>query len=177
MISLNNVFSDDVLQKYIREKNIDLWVGTKYEGYTFLSPKQKGEYGELFVQKYMQSKGSIVLPKKNSGHDRIIDNYKTEIKFSLCNKNKNLLREDYFFINHVSIGKDWDRLIFVGVNYNEDKSRIIWFSKKDFIADIINLFDKQQGGKNMNNDDFKLSGNIHDLLTHPFVKTIEVWNA
>ena len=177
MMSLENVFSDNTLQNYIKERNIDLWINTKYEGYTFLSPKQKGEFGEMFVDRYMNSRGSKVTSKINSGHDRIIDNHKTEIKFSLCNKNKQGLREDSFFINHVSIGKDWNRLIFVGINYNESNSRIIWFTKNDFIFGIKDLFDKQQGGNKMNNDDYKLSGKIDALLSHPLTKGMEVWNA
>jgi hypothetical protein len=176
MMELSNVFSDTKLQDYIKQKNVDPWIGTKYEGYTFLSPKQKGEFGEMFVEKFMSSKGSKVSPKLNSGHDRIIDNHKTEIKFSVCSKNKNGPREDYFFMNHVSIGKDWSRLIFVGINYNENNSRIIWFTKEDFISGIKDLFDKQQGGKKMNNDDYKLSGNFNELLSHKLVKTVEAWN-
>ena len=176
-MTLENVFSDNTLQNYIQEKNVDLWINTKYQGYTFLSPKQKGEFGELFVEKFMLSRGSKVFPKLGSGHDRIIDGHKTEIKFSLCNKNRNGLREDSFFINHVSIGKDWTRLIFVGINYNESNSRIIWFSKEDFISGIKDLFDRQQGGKKMNNDDYKLSGKIDGLLNHSLTKSIEVWNA
>jgi len=175
MITLDNVFTDNALQTYIKEKNVDLWLNTKYEGYTFLSPKQKGEFGEMFVTKYMTSKGSKVLPKQNDGHDRIIDGYKTEIKFSLSNKYQNKLRKDSFFINHVSIGKDWDRLVFVGINYNESESRLIWFTKQDFIDGIQELFDKQQGGKNLTNDDLKLSGKIDKLLLHPLVKTIDGW--
>jgi hypothetical protein len=176
MKTLKNVFSDNELQDYIKEKNVDLWINTKYEGYTFLSPKQKGEFGELFVEKFMKNRGSIVSPKVNSGHDRIIDNHKTEIKFSLCNKNAKGLKEDSFFINHVSIGKDWTRLIFVGINYNEFNSRILWFTKEDFVLGIKDLFDKQQGGKKMNNDDFKLSGKINLLLSHPLTKSMDNWS-
>lgn len=176
-MNLDSLFDDGTLSSYIKSKNVDLWKDTYYEGYSFLSPKQKGGFGELMVERYMTKKGSVVLPKTNEGHDRIIDGFKTEIKFSLCNKtSKNILTQDYFFINHVSIGKDWDRLIFMGVNPNSNNNRILWFTKQEFIEDIQNLFANQQGGIGLGNDDFKLSGKIDKLLNNKLVKSIDIWS-
>jgi len=47
-----SIFEDGSLQDYINQNAQDPWVGTPFEGYVFLSPKQKGEFGEKFVSKY-----------------------------------------------------------------------------------------------------------------------------
>ena len=49
-----DIFKDGSLQEYINQNTQDPWVGTNFEGYVFMSPKQKGEFGERFVHKYME---------------------------------------------------------------------------------------------------------------------------
>jgi hypothetical protein len=174
-MKINDTF-DPFLNQYVKSKLKDFWVGTNFEGYSFLHSKQKGDFGEHFIERYMKNNGSVVLPKLNTGHDRVIDGIKTEIKFSLSAFGKKGPKEDHFFINHVSIGKDWTRLIFCGINFNLDKSRIVWFTKEDFENEIIKFFERQQGGKKMTNDDFKMSGDLSELFKHPLVKHINDWN-
>ena len=169
-------YLDDNIQNYIKSKLVDYWINTQFEGYSFLSPRQKGMLGEKFVEKIMNEKGFNVSPRLNEGHDRVIAGHKIEIKFSLCSINENGPKEDFFFINHVSTGKDWDRLIFCGINYQMKNTRLFWFSKENFNDNIKHIFDKQQGGNSSNNDDYKLSGNIINLLNSNYIKNIDGWS-
>ena len=169
----DDVFSDGYLQKFIKDKQNDIWKNSPFEGYVYLNPRQKGSFGEMFVEKHLTIRGHTVEKRSSSGHDRIIDDIKTEIKFGLCNKGV----DNCFLINHISKDKDWDRLIFFGINRTESNSILIWFSKEDFCNTIQtsnDIFVHQQGGKKIKNDDF-MCGNIEGLLRQPFVNHISKW--
>lgn len=169
----DNIFFDGQIKNFVLGKTQDIWKGTNLEGYIYLNPRQKGTFGEMVVEKFMTFNGHIVEPRKNSGHDRIIDGIKTEIKFGVCNKGD----EDCFIINHISKEKDWERLIFFGVNLTEQNSRIIWFTKEDFcliLEKSKDIFSHQQGGKKIKNDDYMCS-NFKQLLKQSFVKHISEW--
>tara|TARA_Y100000401_G_C8308249_1_gene218211 strand:- start:760 stop:1299 length:540 start_codon:yes stop_codon:yes gene_type:complete len=178
---LNEMFADGSLQNYIEQNLEDPWQRTPFEGYVFMSPKQKGEFGERFTSKYLTHLGCNVKRAKTStaGHDRVVDDILTEIKFSLAirNRSKGGVIFDKFIINHVSSGKDWERLVFVGINENEEDLRVIWFTKEDFnnhIASSNSLFKVQQGGKGVGNDDY-ICTNVKNLLECEWVKSISVW--
>ena len=175
------MFADGSLQNYIEQNLEDPWQRTPFEGYVFMSPKQKGEFGERFTSKYLTHLGCNVKRAKTStaGHDRVVDHILTEIKFSLAirNRSKGGVIFDKFIINHVSSGKDWERLVFVGINENEEDLRVIWFTKEDFnnhIASSNSLFKVQQGGKGVGNDDY-ICTNVKNLLECEWVKSISVW--
>ena len=175
------MFADGSLQNYIEQNLEDPWQRTPFEGYVFMSPKQKGEFGERFTSKYLTHFVCNVKRAKTStaGHDRVVDDILTEIKFSLAirNRSKGGVIFDKFIINHVSSGKDWERLVFVGVNENEEDLRVIWFTKEDFnnhIASSNSLFKVQQGGKGVGNDDY-ICTNVKNLLECEWVKSISVW--
>jgi hypothetical protein len=173
-----SIFEDGSLRDYINQNVQDPWIGTPFEGYVFMSPKQKGIFGERFVSKYFVLKGSKVEKPKNTGHDRIIDNKLLEIKFSLATRDKKGgINEDQFIINHVSKDKDWERLVFFGINPSEDDCRFFWFCKEDFIQHLESdecLFASQQGGKSIGNDDY-ICTKIDKLKSMPFVKSIDQW--
>tara|TARA_R100000234_G_C4959629_1_gene161181 strand:- start:320 stop:859 length:540 start_codon:yes stop_codon:yes gene_type:complete len=178
---LKEIFEDGSLESYIEETLIDLWTDTPFEGYVYMSPKQKGEFGERFTTKYLEILGYDVKRAKTStsGHDRIIGKTLVEIKFSLAvtNRKKKIIVPDKFIINHVSFGKDWERLIFVGVNENEENLRVVWFTKEDFIKELNSgdsLFKSQQGGKSVGNDDF-ICTKVDKLLKCDWVKSMDLW--
>ena len=128
------------------------------KGYVYLGPKQKGSFGEAFVERYMLNRGHTVNKRKNPGHDRLIDDVKTEIKFGLCvTKDKKLL-PDSFILNHISKDKDWERVIFLGVNnVEQDDKHFVFFTKEDFVRNVDlpeSPFRVQQSGKNGKNDDY-----------------------
>jgi len=176
----HSIFEDGSLQDYICQNAQDPWIGTPFQGYVFMSPKQKGEFGERFVSKYFESKGSEVKRAKTStaGHDRVIDGIMTEIKFSLATRNKTGgVKENQFIINHVSKDKDWERLVFFGINQTEDNCCFFWFSKEDFIHHLESdecVFAPQQGGKSIGNDDY-ICTKIDKLKYMSFVKSLDLW--
>jgi len=170
---ISEVLTPDFLQENISNKVKDKWEDTLFAGYSFLSNSNKGVFGENFVSKLMSLKGSVVTKRSNAGHDRTIDGYKTEIKFSLSNRDIT----DQSILNHVSKDKDWDRLIYYIVNDKDEDHRFIWFTKEDFLTILespIRIFNTQQGGKKINNDDYMCS-NIVNLINHPLVKGINEW--
>jgi hypothetical protein len=44
----DSIFEDGSLRDYINQNVQDPWVGTPFADYVFMSPKQKGEFGERF---------------------------------------------------------------------------------------------------------------------------------
>lgn len=185
----DSIFADGSLREYINDNLKDPWEDTNFEGYVYMSPKQKGEFGERFVHKYMNLLEYKVERAKTStaGHDRVIleyleevmtSRYLTEIKFSLATRNKKGgVVDDKFIINHVSVGKDWERLIFCGINPDEQDVRFVFITKADFEAHLKSdkcYFNVQQGGKKVGNDDY-ICTNVAALLECDFVKDIAEW--
>ena len=175
-----SLIEDSGLRDYIDANAQDPWHDTMFRGYVFMSPKQKGEFGERFVSKFMTLAGCNVKRAKTStaGHDRVIDDILTEIKFAVATRNKKGgVCVDKFIINHVSVGKDWERLIFCGINPNEGDVRFVFITKEDFEAHLESdkcYFNVQQGGKKVGNDDY-ICTNVAALLECEFVKDIAEW--
>ena len=175
-----SLIEESGLRDYIDANAQDPWHDTMFRGYVFMSPKQKGEFGERFVSHYMQSEECLVerAATSTAGHDRVIDGILTEIKFSLATRDKKgSVKKDSFIINHVSRDKDWERLIFCGINMEESDARIVWFTKEDFLAHIESdecLFAHQQGGKSIENDDY-ICTKVKELLQQDWVKNITEW--
>jgi hypothetical protein len=176
----DSIFEDGSLIDYVNQNVQDPWVGTPFQGYVFMSPKQKGEFGERFVTKYFESKGHQVKRAKTStaGHDRIIDYILAEIKFALAIRDrKGGVKEDQFIINHISKDKDWERLVFFGINNTEEGSRLFWFTKEDFLNHLESddcLFAPQQGGKSIGNDDY-ICTKVNRLVECHWVKSVDEW--
>lgn len=182
------IASEKVLQEYIASNLHDPWVGTPFQGYRYLDNKQKGEFGEQFTAKVLEKYGHTVekSPKSHDSYDRIVNKtQKVEIKFSLShtdNKNK-VVKEDCFTMNHVSLGKEWDRLVFIGVNYDTDKS-IGKFMEKETFEDLLTnkpeifntYFSKQQGGKDGNNDDYiSADKKLKRLIESEYMHDLHEW--
>ena len=180
------------IQTYIKEQLCDPWVGTIFEGYRFLAPKQKGKVGEVWVSDYMEKDGSTVLPADcgpNGPYDRIIDEYNTEIKFSCTQVDKGYLKEDVWTCNHVAEGKSWERLIFCGINLIGGKicPTIVYCTKKNFskclketyISDKgkeTSYFKRQQGGTYGGNDDWiSTDKNLLKWINSKYTKDIGSW--
>jgi len=234
-----SLFQNGKLKAYMKENTVDPWVGTNFERYAFMNPKQKGESGERFLTAMAQAGGHDVqrAHSATAGYDRIINGMKVEIKFSLATRAKiqkpkptgylalkvvqlkEILRErklplsgkkailvarleewdiahqvgeektvvpapkpatrvdygvttDSFVINHVSKGKDWERLIFCGINPREEDLRLVWFTRADFAKHVENgessCFNIQQGGKKIKNDDYMCT-DIQTLMSYDWV--------
>jgi len=165
------------LKTFIKDCLHDPWEGTEYQGYVYLTPKQKGKYGELFVENLMTEMLCDVQPAETTtaGYDRYIDGIKTEIKFSLAIRKDNEIVDNKFIINHVSVKKDWERLIFCGVN--RDNIVAIYCTKEAFNQELSrsdSVFTHQQGGKNIANDDY-ICTDVTTFITRPYVNKITKW--
>lgn len=183
---------EDSISPYIKSQINDPWKGTCFEGYKYINNKQKGDIGERYVSNYMEEiLNSHVEPAESSTapYDRVFDNYKTEIKFSLAHSNnnsivpslkKNKKGEISWSINHVAAEKDWERLIFCGINLiaGEIEPTIVWCDKKDFINCLSDTkyFSRQQGGKTSNNDDYMCAGSSTlKWIQSKYTKDISEW--
>ena len=123
------------------------WEGTIMEGYYALNPASKGSKGESVVEEILKSLGHTVKPRKNAGHDRIVNGVKTEIKFALAVERNCDYR---CMFNHIGMEKDWDEIILCCVNGDLD-IKMVSFTKEDFPIDLCS---RQQGGNSSSNDDF-----------------------
>ena len=75
----------------------------------------------------------------------------------------------------MSRDKDWERLIFFGINKKESDARLVWFTKEDFKAHLESddcLFAHQQGGKSIENDDY-ICTKVSELLKQKWVHSIQ----
>jgi len=130
-----SIFEDGELINYIQNNIHDPWIETRFIGYVYMSPKQKGNFGEKFTEKMLTFAGFNVT-NAHSGtadYDRIVNEKRLEIKFGLSLRNGTQISHDRFIINHISIGhidRPWEYLIFIGINEREEDMRILWLQKK-----------------------------------------------
>ena len=167
------------IKDYILSNIADPWVGTDWEGYRGLDPKQKGQVGEMYVEEMMTNRGYKVKPAATStaGHDRVIGRTLVEIKFSVAQStpDKKGIKDNVFIINHVGEQKDWTRLIFVGINSSTDDV-IKFMTKSDFKKCRDIYFNPQQGGKKSANDDWICCGKkLQELLKSKYMRDISKW--
>ena len=163
---INHVNVEFDTQEYITSNLNDFWKDTKFKGYKYLDPKQKGNLGEKWIANYLRKRGhNVEIPKftkevgNNGPYDLIIDGRNTEVKFGLSHTDnkKGFVKTDVFSINHVSFCKEWDYFLFIGINLNT-QNRIAWMTKDDF-GNILkytgrDYFNQQQAGKQHKNDDY-----------------------
>ena len=142
------------------------WKNTLYEDYYFLGNRTKGTVSEIILENILKDIFNLnVTNRTNEGHDRIVNNIKTEFKFSLATERN--FKHQYMF-NHVALEKDWDRIIFCGVNGDLEVD-LVWFTKDEIkkLLNDPNYFTHQQGGNKSQNDDYLSSGlKSSNLITH-----------
>ena len=195
MQMINQLFEDGHLNAILRDNLHNNWKGTLFESYVNLSTKNKGVFGEALVEQFMKKHlGCTVSSPTNVGHDRIFGGYKTEIKFSLANSpmdkklGQKLINPDEFTFNHIAQNKDWDRLIFFGINPEPSQDRVNWkpgrkppqfraffMNKVDFKKHMpSSVFSRQQGGIAGGNDDYMVGGynKFRSLIKLPFVRPV-----
>ena len=161
------------IQEFISEniKSYPRWIGTEMENYHLLNQKQKGDLGELIVEKVMSEYGHIVKPPScgyNGPYDRHIDEFDVEIKFSLSQN-----KDDIFMINHVKKDIEWGRFIFYGWNLLKPH-RIVWCTKEDMekCREDTRLWGFQSGEKEF----MCTGGNPYKWINSPYARDIETWD-
>lgn len=175
MIPIEELFQDGQFSAFINEKSTNAWKGTLFEKYYEISNHNKGILGEKIAAKHMRNLNHDVRPRVVAGQDFMIDGYKTEVKLSLAQK----AIQNRFALNHISMKKDWERLIFLGINYDYSKSKMVFFTREDFIdymeTEDSPLFRHQQGGEKIKNDDYFFMGNFNKFFLLDFVYDISEW--
>lgn len=129
------------------------WAGTILNDFYLLNPKAKGAKGEEIVVKILKNLGYTVeeTHMNNGPFDKFVNGKKTEIKFSLASKRN---YDWKFTFNHIGFKKDWEQIIFVGIN-GDLKIHIVKYNKNELPMDFLS---RQQGGSSGDNDDFMSSG-------------------
>ena len=165
------MIKEDVIYKAYDDCDLNnYWAKTPYETYYTIGAKSKGTVGETIVKNYLDDEGFAVGKRTTAGHDAIVNNIKTEIKFSLASK-RNINNE--FTFNHIGVNKDWERIVFCGIN-GDLEERIVWFTNKEIqkiLAEKDSCFRIQEGA----DDFFSMGKNSTKLLNHPFAKTMQEW--
>lgn len=162
------------------------WLQTVFAPYVKAMTRSKGKYGEVFAHKILADHGLFVENTSDTGNDRRISGYLSEVKFSLAqfDKKKNHIVENRWMLNHISGSKSWERLVFIGINPDTNKSFIGWMSKQDFYTALGTVdknnrsiyFSHQQGGQAGNNDDYMSAGKkLARLISDGVLKDISTW--
>lgn len=138
------------LKKYFALENVNPWKDTPLENYYSLNPAAKGNKAEEIVANILTSLGYKVSGRRGSGHDRIVNGIKTEIKFATAIGRNNDWQCIY---NHIGFEKDWEQILLVCVN-GDCEIRGTLYKKENFPKDLL---DHQQGGKDSNNDDYMVN--------------------
>lgn len=146
--------------------------GTILEQYKWIESRQRGSFGELYIQELCKDMNYICLDRTHTDHDMVINGVKAEIKFSVSMNGKS------FTFNHITKNKDYDRLILVGVD-TKCNVEIGWITRET----AIEYIDKKimvpgQSGKNGNNDDYIYKPSIEAwklFLQKPYVKDFSEW--
>lgn len=205
MIGGTNTSTTDGTQKQItyeellkdpRIKNkTNPWVGTIWEEFYTYNPSRKGSAGEIMIPSYLfKTFGISESRRTDAGHDRELSSvlpvlasevngkaisWRTEIKISLAARAK----KNKFMFNHISLSKNFDRMIFLGVNIGDigpADSNFYWMTRRDVETAIeLKLFKRQQSGQNGGNDDYIFACSTKKLAkmhAHKLFRTFDTWN-
>lgn len=142
---------NDIINIFTKIETHNLWADTPLERYYAANPKLKGACGEEIAATILSKLGYNVRERTNPGHDKIINDRKTEIKFSAASE-RNCKWQ--FTFNHIGFHKDWDDIIFVGVN-GDLSIHITKYTKEELATKCLS---HQQGGNTSSNDDFMITG-------------------
>lgn len=153
-MKLNPQFNQELLtstelETYFKPRT-NPYKDTIFEHYYLLNNKTKGTVGEKFAQEASTKLNRKTKKRTSAGHDIIIDGIKTEVKVSLATNGNS----DTFTFNHLAAGKDYDRILLVGMSL--EHTYMVWIEKSDFVKFIGDgkYFKPQQGGKKADNDDY-----------------------
>ena len=160
----------------------DAWRKSKFYAWQSQGNKQKGITGENMIAEYLTDAGYI-NDKQGGGsasYDLCFNGVKIEVKTSFAMKDKGTIVADKFKWQHVGIDKDFDYIVFLGINAEQDLMKvrrgwredieevnILWFSKKDiekFISEGSMTI--QQGGASSDNDDYWTSANFFKEINY-----------
>lgn len=168
-VDIKGVKEQTIIEDYAVHANP--FFGTSLEKIYGLGSKKSGEFGEFFASEYLKTLGYDVTPRTNVGNDFVVDGIKVEHKYSMC--------QTAYLINHISVGKDWDRLIFTRAVAQPYIHMVMYFfNRQDFLTDLENgmqIFSYQQGGDKIKNDDYMFSGSAKKFNNAGIFKSMDEW--
>lgn len=164
------LLSSDELASYFKPRH-NPYKDTIFENYYLLNNKTKGTVGEKFAEAAATQLSRKTKKRTSPGHDIIIEGLKTEVKVSLATNGA----VDTFTFNHLATGKDYDRILLVGLCVGH--SYMVWLEKDDFANFVANgkYFKPQQGGQKADNDDYMYvtGGSWQEFLNETCVHSFE----
>ena len=101
----------DLLAKIITENTPQsIWSGSPLEGYRALGNTNRGEIGEEFVRRYLESFGlKVEKGMRTAKTDMFIESWKFEVKTASLGANNT------FQFNHVRLDRDYIYLLCLGI--------------------------------------------------------------
>jgi len=148
------------------------WDGSRFIAWQKQSNGAKGTRAERFVKEYLEDKGYENDHKGggNLSFDLQFNKCKIEVKVAFAGSSDGTITADKFTWNHIGMHKDWDCVVFIGINpptgeghirqrngWREDPEEFIMFwVNREQISKFIDqgYFSIQQGGGESGNDDW-----------------------
>jgi len=160
---------DEFLDQLNGEEVADKWLLSRYNYWQKQGNKAKGITGEKFIEYMLTFKyENDHTGGASMAYDLCFNGNKIEVKTSFANKQKGIIKHDNFKWQHIGMHKDWDYIVLIGINPEEElghvrrgwrdnpqEVNIVWLSRKQ-VEDFIKqgLITPQQGGQDGGNDDW-----------------------
>ncbi len=74
--------ANDAARELTVSKEASQWLNSPFEWIMILPSRTKGAIGEKLAAHFFKAAGYFVTPPSNSGHDRVINGHKVEVKMS-----------------------------------------------------------------------------------------------
>lgn len=168
---------DSLINKFLKTLTPvtnDPWQVSKFKDWQKQTNKLKGKTGEDFIKVLLEAEGCSIDSVGGSEDHDLIDTttgLKIEVKTSFAAKasGKSLINSDGFIFQHIGLHKEWDWLVFVGINHEDPAYRHIRRGWREETEDVVvrfiprekfeelvreGFFKPQQGGKSGGNDDW-----------------------
>ena len=151
LIDANLLIADEVDHRYINSPFMNL---------KLMHAKQKGSRYEMITECVLKKLGFDVKKPKSTEYDRIINNYRCEIKGSTLNKNTT----NFSFLQ-IRPDQDYDKLVFS--MFYPDELVIMEMDKEIILKNIASgVFKKQHGGNKAESRTYCYYGNKESLSSH-----------
>jgi hypothetical protein len=190
---MNGIEVDKFLKSIKLEEECP-WHTSKFYSWQKSGNKVKGIIGEDLLEKCILPDYNIKVEKVggSADHDLIdtTNGLNIEVKTGFALKTNGLISSDKFMWQHIGLHKNWDILVFIGVNHedttkmhirrgwrNNPESLVIRFIPKKDIRLLIDrgYLKKQQGGQSGSNDDWMTGTNL--LRDTEYLKNYEDYNT
>ena len=196
------LFSDAFLERSVPEKPDSLWDLSKYEHWQKQQNKTKGITAQLFVADFLEEAYGVEIERITGTSDYdLFDNthqkrIEVKLAFSAKNQGSGKINADHFVWSHVSPDKNFDILVLLGINHEQDEcvhhkqgwrppedreEIVLAFFTRDQVQELMHseFWKHQSGGQKLGNSDymnlprfFKDTDYLKDYRNYPHSKNI-----